>query len=179
MHYTLLPESEHAAIHREYRTRAAIVFCFLMTAVVVIGMVALFPAYVFSVTSEKVEQQSVASLDTKSDKSVSSMRAELSQDAVLLSEISQYAGSPSFSDIVSGLVGVRGPVTYSSLVLDRTTTSSVDIIIEGTAPTRSSLLDLRSRLQNLKKGNAVDLPISELTKSVSVHFSLKVTEEIP
>ncbi len=179
MHYTLLPDQEHLAIHREYRTRVAIVFCFVMVIAGAIGIFALLPAYISSSASEKVQQQAIDSIDTKDSKNTAAMKSEIFKDNSTLSSSEDYIGWPTFSSIVSSIVQVRGPVKFSSLAMDYVGTSSMTIIVQGVAPTRAALLDLQDRLQNLKDGNVVDLPISTLTKSTSVQFSLKVTEQIP
>lgn len=179
MHYTLLPDKEHVAIHLEYRTRAAIVFCFVMAVAGLIGVGTLLPAYISSTVTEKDQQKTLSSIDTANDGAIVAMKSELVSDAALVASVNQYIAGPEFSNILNDLIAVRGPVKFSSLVLDRVGTSTITVMIQGIAPTRDALIALRGRLQTVKAGNIVDLPISELTKSTSVQFSLKVTEQIP
>ncbi len=191
MHYTLLTEKERSAVHHEYRTRAAIVFCFVMAAAGIIGIAGLFPAYTFSLSSERSQGRTLESIDVKDDGKSDATKKELSADSKLLSDVSRYVDGPTYSDVLNGIISAKGPVTFTSLEVEHgnagvgtsavanTVTSSVTVIIQGVAPTRSALLDLRKRLSSLKSGNVVDLPISELTKSTAVQFSIKVTEQMP
>ena len=187
MHYTLLTEKERSAVHHEYRTRAAIVFCFVMAAAGIIGIAGLFPAYTFSLSSERSQGRTLESIDVKDDGKSDATKKELSADSKLLSDVSRYVDGPTYSDVLNGIISAKGPVTFTSLEVEhgstgaaaKTETSSVTVIIQGVAPTRFALLDLRKRLGSLKSGNIVDLPISELTKSTAVQFSIKVTEQMP
>ncbi|MEI6397100.1 MAG: hypothetical protein WCO48_03475 [Candidatus Taylorbacteria bacterium] len=177
MHYTLLTDKERTLIHHEYRTRAAIIFCFVMAAVCIIGMAVLFPAYIFSTFSERDQKQVLVTIDTKKDNTLVTTKNELFQDSAILTATKQYVDRPRLSDIVAGIVGAMGPVKLTSLAID-TASSSVVVKIQGVAPTRTALLALGGRLESVQKGNVVDLPISELTKSTALDFSLKVTQKI-
>ncbi len=179
MHYTLLPDKEHIAIHSEYHVRVAIVFCFMISLVGIVGIIMLFPAYISSITTEKEQQKVLDSKNYSENSDLIAKKAELSSDAGLLSTINKYRGSSLLSKVISDIIDVRGPTKLFSLVTDRVGTSTVNVIIQGEAPTRDALLSFKSRLQSLKSGNVVDLPISELTKSTPIKFSLKVIEQIP
>ena len=148
----------------------------------------LSPAYIYSKSSESVQQQILGSINTKDDSKLVMVRNELSKDSAILSATEQYLGGPVYSRVIDGLVGVMGPVTYTSISISLNKSSlsgnpsvgssSVTAVIQGVAPTRTALLDFENRLESIKKGNTVDLPISELTKSSDIQFSLKLTESI-
>ncbi len=184
MHYTLLTEKERSAIHHEYRTRVAIIFCFVIVAAGIIGTASLFPAYIFSISSESSEQASVVDMATDKDSKVVSLKNSLKKDTQVIATASRYESAPVISKIISDIVSARGANTYEHVVFDTvsassTGSSSVNITIQGVAPTRTSLLDLKGRLENLAQGNVVDLPIAQLTKSVSIPFTIKLTEQLP
>ncbi len=184
MHHTLLTDKERARIHHEYRIRAAIVFCFLMSGAGLVGLVALFPAYIESVSYGATIPQTFSS-DMKLSSQTIDMKNELARDKALASASKDFPYKTVLSGVLSDVIGVKGSNIFSSISLDRkpisdtTSSSSLVISIQGISPTRTTLLDLKSKLESLQKGNVVDLPITALTKSEAIPFSMKVIENMP
>jgi hypothetical protein len=177
MHHTLLPESERKLIHGEYHVRVFIVSCFVLFVIGVIGVTSLFPAFTFAYLSEKSGNLLVVSSDAEG-KMANSMKAELKDDATLLSFIKSNISKPSYLGMISDIVSIRGTSMIYSMSFDTVSTSSAVIVMQGLSPTRNDLLAFKSRLESMKKGNIVELPISQLTKSTDLNFSLKLTESL-
>jgi hypothetical protein len=178
MHYTLLTESERVNIHREYRIRALMVFCYTMAIAVAIGMVVLFPAYIAAYLSENSENQLVSAQQVE-NKDLAKMKNELIADAGTLRSLSTYVNSPAISSLISEIVEAGSAVKIYSVNVDSISTSSAAISLQGIAPTRSVLLGFKAKLESLDKIAKVEFPISGLTKSVSVPFSLRITRSLP
>ncbi len=184
MHHTLLTDKERARIHHEYRIRAAIVFCFLMAGAGLVGMVALFPAYIASISYGATIPQTISS-EMKLTSQTINMKDELARDKFLASAYKDFPYKTALSGVLSDVVSIKGSNFFSSISLDRklisdtTSSSSLAISIQGISPTRAALLDLKAKAESLQKGNIVDLPMSALTKSEAIPFSMKVIENMP
>jgi hypothetical protein len=177
MHYSLLPESERKIIHNEYRVRALVVFCIVMSITGVAGMVALFPAYLEADVFRLGEIQ-ISSKESKTDEALAQNKAELVRDATSLRSVSGFMKSPLLSAVASEILNISKAVDINSIGIDIVGTSSLQILIQGLAPTRASLLDLKVKLESQKQITKVEFPISELTKSVDVPFSIRITRSI-
>ncbi len=180
MRFTLLPTYERLAVKREYHIRLAIVTLFLLCVSFVIGIGALFPAFIQAYTEEQSQLATINALKKdKDDSGITAIELELDSDAMLLSELSASTNVTRPSMLVQSLISLRQNVKFTSLAVNQISTSTVTIIIQGVAPTRDSLIALKGRLEGLQIGNRVDLPISELTKSKDVQFSLMLTQFTP
>ncbi len=178
MHYTLLTPNERKQIHKEYRVRALVVFCFTMAIVGIIGMVSLFPAYMEAYGYENEEIQNSA-IRNGPRTNVAFMKNELAGDAVRLGVLRAYVGTTNMSEIISQVLGLAVSMKITSIDIEPNTEKSVYIFLRGIAPTRTDILELKSKLEASKGITQVEFPISELTKSVSVPFSLRITRTMP
>lgn len=179
MQHTLIPRIERAALRREYRTRVFIVFCFTLSVAGIIGSVALFPAFIRALQEEKSQLSVIAALQKdKNDSGITEIENDLSRYAEYLSALLPGLDTPKYSQIIEDVVRTRGSVKITSLALEEMSTSSMQIRIQGIAPTRESLVTFKSRLEGLAPGNSVDLPIGELAKSRDIMYSLRVMHSI-
>lgn len=180
MRHTLLPYPDRKMLRREYRTRVLIVLCFMLSAAGVIGIGSLFPSFIRATTEERTQVDLIDTLKKgKETSGLTQIEKELAADNILLSALMQEPNSLRASEIIAPVVAARGPVRIGTIAIISTASSSVSIGIQGIAPTRESLLSLKTRLEGLKPGNIVDLPISELAKSVNIDFSLQLTQSLP
>ena len=180
MHHTLLPIPERKALRLEYRIRALIVLCFMASLAGLIGIAALFPAFMRASAEERTQLDTVASLQKdKKDSGVSQIEAELSADNVLLKGIAGAPDERRLSSIIASLVSARGSLTMSSISVSRLTGNGFSIVIQGISPTRDDLVAFKGRLEAMAPGNKVVLPVSELAKNTDVQFSIQLTEILP
>ena len=179
MHHTLLPIPERKALRTEYRIRVLVVLCFMLSLAGLIGIAALFPAFVRASSEEHSQFDTVASLQKdKKDSGVSQIEAELSADSALLKGLATAPQGARLSSVIEGLVGSRGTLQFTSLAVSRAA-GGFSVVIQGLAPTRDALLAFKSRLEAMAPGNKVTLPISELAKSADIQFSIQLTESLP
>ena len=179
MQHTLLPTAERKALRREYRIRAAIVLCFALSAAGVIGLVSLFPSFIRATLEERSSTTMLASLKKgTASASASQIQSDLATENVLLGALPS-ADAIRLSAVISDVVSARGSNSISSLSVTRSGTSTMDILVQGIAPTRDGLLAYESRIQSIAPGTKVDLPIDELAKSANIRFSLRVLETLP
>ncbi len=176
MNYTFLPESERKNIARDYHIRVAIVGLFFLSLAFLVGVAALFPAYVHAMLEERLHLKDVATLNqTGGAEALSSAENDLSGSAALMSVLSGSIVPAPFSSTVEDIASERGAVEVSSFSLSRAA-SSTSIVIEGSAPTRAALLAFKDRLVALAPGISVNLPVSELARDTDIQFSIEITE---
>lgn len=176
MHHTLLPESEQKQIERMYYLRLGTMFCCLMASAGLVGIILLFPAYIHATNVTNAEAVSSASSTEVSN--IATLRRELSFSSSLNTVVSSYIGDSAISEVVSKVIEVKGSVKITSFDLSKQG-SQASLIVRGIAPTRDVLLSFRDRLSSDPAIARVDLPISELTKSSDIPFSVAVTYAKP
>ena len=175
MLHTLLPLSERKALKAEYRVRMAIVLCFMLCLAGIIGIASLFPAFIRASTEEKTALNTIASLKKDKDQSgLSKIESDFSNSAVLLSALAKDSAEPQLDSLIQKIVSMRGPLVINSISLSSQSAGSVDVVLQGTAPTRDSLTTFKGKLESAAPGNKVDLPVDELRSPSNVQFSLTV-----
>jgi hypothetical protein len=180
MLHTLIPTIERARLLREYRVRAAIVLCFMLSISVVMGIATLVPSFLRASAQEREQLGIAAMLKKAQDTSGANKIAnELAVDNTIVGIFADQSTSIRFSQIVERLVAARGAVTISSITLKTSSPKAVSISLNGTAATRDQLLAYKATLESLVMGTKVDLPISYLAKSTNVGFTMNVTEPLP
>lgn len=180
MKHTLLPLPERNILRREYRIRAGIVLCFMISIAGLIGIGALFPAFFRANMEEQSGISLVSSLKKGKDQSgITKIEKDLAVANVILKNIAESEDAVRLSTVIDSVLSTRGNIKLTSLSLTRIASSSVAVAIQGLAPSRDALLSFKTRLEQLSQGNAVNLPISELAKSVNLRFSLELAHLIP
>ena len=177
MQYTLLPELERLHLYKEYRIRALIVLLLALSFVGVIGIATSFPIFVRAYLEERAILSKTDSSTFVADQSFINIKKELTDDATRLSMASSYTNNQNFSVEMSRIIALRGSIKIVSMTMSRG--NSISIILRGVAPTRDLLLAFKKRLYDNLSGATVDLPISELTKSVDLSFSIQINNIQP
>jgi hypothetical protein len=177
MAYTFLPHSERSSLNREYHVRVAIVLLFFMSVALIVGVGALFPAYIHASFEEKLHLRDMAALKLTSDgSSLSTVEKNLSSSTDLMSLLAVSTTQQNFSTAISDIASARGNVKVSSFGVTRVASSTLSIVIGGLAPTRSALLAFKARLDSLAPGISVTLPVSELARDTDIQFSIQIVE---
>lgn len=180
MRNTLIPADKKILLHREYHERAIAVALMALTLSVVIGSAAVFPAFVKAWLAKREALSAVtAARSGEAQSSLTSALNELSADGSLVDTLYADAFAPSFSAAIGVIIAQKGPVSISSISIAMTATSSMAVVLNGTAPTRNDLIAFQSRLEGLAPGLAVNLPINELAKSVDIPFAIQVSGNLP
>jgi hypothetical protein len=166
-------------MHREYLSRVAVVSLCMLSAAVMLGVAALFPA---EIRARLADRASVEAADRASKAAESadlaSAEADIGTSKDILIAFSTDDHNSKFSDAVIAISAGHSPISISSMVLNRQGTSTLAITIDGVAQTRSDLLAWKGRLEALAPGATVELPISTLAKSKDVNFSLRLTANL-
>ena len=141
----------------------------MISAVFVAGLIFSLPAYMRAISEEQRQLEAVTELRHSNDKK---------SDSMIVNKLSFVRERP--SEAVERIVGLRNKeMRLNSLSYSVSGTTTVEVIIQGIAPSRASLLSFKSRLENMAPLIHINLPLSELAKSSSIPFSLKVIYKIP
>lgn len=179
MNYTFLPQYERNKLKTEYRVRAAIVFLFVLSVSVVIGIVSLFPTFILSKIEEKNQLSMIAETNKKNDANgMNDIKAQLTKDNTLLIKATEVAKNPSYSSAIRDIINAKGTVKIDSISFSNNSTTTVDVFVQGFSVNRDSLLAFKSRLESAFSGSTVDLPLSELAKNKDIKFSFKFSFNI-
>ena len=183
MNYSLLPENERIILRKEYRIRAGIVLCVVLSIAVVIGTVSLFPAYVHTLYATSQTAALASTTTLVSDAEYARMKADLAVASTQLALVGPYVHAPAPSSLIEQVIRLRDTVRIQAISFTSEPVAAdarkipVTIVIRGIAPTRDALLSFRDRLAAVPE-TKVTLPLSELTKSIDVPFSLTVQQTI-
>ena len=176
MLHTLLSSKERARIRHEYQTRLAIVSLFAISVSGVIGIAALFPAFMRGILAEQTELEKIAVLENdRRSSGVVEMEQELTADKTILAILAEGIGSKPVSGKILDIVALRKLNKISSISINRTE-DGTRTVLQGTAPTRDSLLDFRSQIESKISGAAVTLPLSQLAQSTNIRFAIEIIE---
>lgn len=177
-YYTFLPRTDKQKMRREYRIRALIVAIFFIAVSIVVGVTALFPAYVYSTLEEKLHLSQVATIQKSTDiASVNAIQKQLSISKNLVDTLNSTIQTNFFSNAIKSIVAIRGTIQINSFLVENSA-NSLSVTISGIAPTRADLLAFKSRLQELSPLTPVNLPYSVLAMDKNVSFSIQVTETL-
>lgn len=156
--------------------RASIVLAFLLSGAGIIGLVALFPAYIRAYLAENAVVDTVVSLkNDASSARASAAQAQLAADAALIGKASALPRSQA-SAFIESIVDVRQKIRLTSITVDQSNPRVISATVQGIAPTRDSIEPFKARLEAALPGSTVTYPYSQLAKSVDVEFSFKVVQ---
>ena len=173
MRHSFMPFSEQKKLKHVYRTHVSIVVFFFLSLSGIVGCAALFPTYIQ--VSHDVRDVRKTNGDSSAASSISVIQKELETHKKLVAALGQGNETP-LSVIASNVIVLRSSVSINSIQIDKTGTTSVSIVVQGKAPTRESLVSFKKRLEDSRPGTKVELPISDLTKSKDISYSLKITQ---
>lgn len=179
MQHTLIPYKDRRRLHREYILRVITVAIFGATLAVLVGMVAMFPAYIRAWFYNYAAQNaaSVAKL-SKPDASLELARTELARDGKLLSAASASLAEVMYSDIVKSLLSSRGRVSITNFSVTQTDPDGVSINIKGIAPTRDDLIAFKGRLEAIIPGTRIEIPIDQLARNTNLQYNLRFAKKM-
>jgi hypothetical protein len=179
MRHTLLPLEERIKLRREYYRRVTIVFCFVLSLALMVGIAALFPTFVRSITLRTESQKAQKSIQTVvEDKNLKEIQKSVARSLALLDSLENDNNSPKISSLLNEVLNMKGNIKFTSFTASKVSTTTFVMSIQGFAPLRSDILSFKSNFEKLLPGNKIDLPVSELAKSSNFQFSLQLKQKI-
>ncbi len=144
-----------------------------------VGCAAMFPAFARAWSEHHGAENAVITNKAPMDEVLAQNKAELAADAALLAALTKNDRDFKYVDMLRALVSARRDVTIASFALNEVDQKTFSVAMNGEAPTRSSLLSFKSRLEAKFPGTTVDIPIDQLAKSSRLPFALRFTVKMP
>lgn len=175
----LVPISAKKKLLKEYWVRVLSVWGMLWASALLLGVVALLPAYVIIGMQVNLYQDSA---DSASEKiaSFETVSRELLVANRQSKDILDTAQLPLFSTYLGNIEALEGEaITMNNISMQRTETGGFgEIGIKGVAADRQSLAALRDTLLAETWIEAVDLPLANLAQDRDISFTITVTTNI-
>ncbi len=177
IHYTLLPKHDIDVLKKEYRIRVFTLLMFFVSCSIVVGIVALIPAYMYSYNQErdslKKLSQTQKSNESKGIYEVIKNLETAEKMVAKLKEDSPIIETSSILDTVllhgNGLVNIN----VFQMNITKSASSSAEIVIQGKSKTRESLLTFKKDLEQDKMFYDIEMPISDLAKTIDSTYAIK------
>ena len=180
MRHTLLPLHERKSLRIDYYMRLFITFFSLVSVAGVVGIGALFPAYIHALVREQEHLTAAQQLKRSNDESgQTDIENQLRADNAILKRFTVQTHAVRASAAIASIVALRGTVRITSFVFGTVSTTTVSVMLQGKAPTRADLLAFKSRLENILPAGKTELPISALAKSTDVVFTMNLNFQSP
>lgn len=181
MQHTLIPLEERKRLHREYYMRVTVVGIVALAAAVIVGAAALFPAFIRAWFDNYAAQGAVAadSRNKVTDANLNQAKSELEYDSKLVAALAADQGYPRFTDILRELAPITRGARVTNLGLSFADQKTISVVLTGITATRDGLLSLKGRLESHFAGAKIDIPISQLARSVDLPFTLRFNIQKP
>jgi hypothetical protein len=183
IHYILLPAGERHALRREYRLRLGIVLLLFVSFGLVIGMVSLVPSYLYTLSQEK---RALVDKEAVQKSRIENGADQVEKDLVLSQAIAEKIWAEKdpvvYNMILEKIISHRKKsiqITAFQLNREVATTTIAKLSVEGKAPTRESLLQFKTELENDKTFTDIVLPLADLSKSKDLIFSMRLKVRKP
>ena len=168
--YILLSKNEIKHLKHEYRIRTAILMLFFISGAVWVGIVTLFPSYIFSAAQEQKASDEAGKIDTNRQAHGSGQLAAEIRDAnTRINLLANVQDKIFLSSIIEDIVNER-PV--GAHVGNATTKTS--ITLSGNAATRDILVAFKRSLEADPRFEKVFLPVSSLAQDTNINFTMSV-----
>jgi hypothetical protein len=174
LHNLLQPEQRKGLV-REYYARVAAVGAIVLSVALLIGMLALIPAYSYSRTM--LEVQAVVPAQTSTSTATSSpdgaARTALREGTMLVTRLEQHLRDDTFTSYLTSALADRPPgVAVSGFAYDQAEHS---LTVEGVAQDRDAFLTYAHNLESDTRFVGVPHPIEDLAKRTDLPFRLTFT----
>ena len=177
IHYTLLPNKEMKSLKREYKTRVFIILSLFLSSGLIIGIIALTPAFIMSYVQEKEALTNIQAVQKEKEKrGIDAILAELTAASGIIERLQKSEGSINFSEMVSGIMVHRsGQIYLTSFKFEKPVTgsSTAEVIVQGKASNRDSLINFKKNLESDARISSIELPVSDLAKSKDISFAIR------
>lgn len=173
----LIPQSAKKKLLLEYWVRTLSVWGVLWASALILGAVALLPAFVLIGQQVDIYAASAASASEKVAE-YQDVTDQLRTANVQAREAINTLRLPQFSTFITAIKALQGTeIVINSIEMKRGETVDVlaPFLITGVANNRQSLAAFRDRLLAESWVESVDLPISNLAQGEDISFSITVT----
>lgn len=179
--YTLLPEKQIKGLQKEYHIRIFILFLLCVSGAIWIGIGSLLPSYILSVGQERSAENQVLEIQKSTKAPVNaSATAEVAASNANILLVKNAEDNILFSTIIENIVADRiSGVSINDIELAHAPVNGnpnqTNIAVRGIASNRDVLVNFEHKLSGDPEFSSVVLPISDLTKSQNIAFSITMT----
>lgn len=151
-----------------------------MSCAVLVGIGSLIPSYIYSYSQEKESIDRIAALQkSRQESGTKDIIKELAKTKDVIKKLKDRQSPFVYSKIISQVINHKPyGITISSFnfsLTKPTATSSLEVIVQGKASSRESLIKFKDNLQSDSLINTVDLPVSDLAKNKNISYSIKLS----
>lgn len=171
----LIPPKGHTTLKHEYFLRVGATYCFLLSGVFIALSILLTPTYVLVSSQLKLLTTEV---DEDSDTKAQFMEAERAVEEAnqMIVQLRTPAPKETISDLIREVNRVAGPdITFRTFQVERTEGVVKSLVVQGVAPSRSSLATLESSLESSPLFESAEVPISDLARDSNLPFVITIT----
>ncbi len=158
--------------------RLVVLFLFMFSLVLAVGILGLLPAYFFSsaknnAVKKKLEIQKTEIVPTF-DQETGAVIKDINKKLNLI-ETANKNTFPVSQKVLQAILSKKAPsIKITQISYDNSPQNGKRIRIGGTAPSREVLLSFRQSLEDDKNFKSVDLPISNFVKGSNIQFYLSL-----
>ncbi len=170
----LLPDSEKAAIHKEYRLRLFVVVLYMLLALFALAALLLSPSYVLSMYQRRATQNAVPPASAE-QKEYADLVKKLKAHKVMLGALKPQDVPMTPTRIIEVLTKNKtsqNTITY--IQYNFTPPNTLSVTVRGIAKNRQSLIDLKASLEKEEGIAHVELPVSNLAKEANIQFNFEI-----
>jgi len=174
----LIPKEEKKKIIKGFYFRLLILFLLMLGVMATISFFLILPSYFLSsvkndIATTKVEQQRRQPVTAPDQETLATIK-DLNSKLILI----EQAGGNTFSISKNGINTVvlkKSPgIKITDISFRNDPTNGKKLGIQGTAPSRETLLSFRQALEDDPNFKQVDLPISNFVKGQNIQFYLNL-----
>lgn len=170
-------------LRREYRLRVITLMFLFASCSIVVGIIALIPAYMYSYNQE---QDSLKKLNqaqkVKESSGINDVIKNLDSAEKMVKTLKEDSPTVDYTSVVDSLVlHSIGMVSVNSFQISSTknASSTAEIVIQGKAKTRESLLGFKKKLEQDSNFYGIEMPISDLAKNKDNTYAIKLKLKKP
>ncbi len=171
----LIPPEGHKAVKREYLLRVGSTLAFLFGWVAIFLGIALVPTYVLidaQIDTFMLEQAT----EQVKEESFKKAQEEVRTIETVLTQLKSYTPKVLPSSVIAE-IQKRSPrnVTFRQFSIDEVEGVIEKVQIQGVAPTRESLAQLKNSLETSEMFDTAEVPIADLARGAELPFAITVT----
>ncbi len=173
----LIPPIGHKTIRREYILRVVSTILLLFSSVIICLTIALVPRYVLVDTQIKVLESELNQQGISTDV-YSAVEKEVKNSNNVLSQIKSVSPHTLSSTVIEEVKAVASPsITFETFQVDSGGDRVNSVQIQGVAPTREALAQLKLKLENSPMFEKAEVPIADLVRDTNLPFTITVVLE--
>ncbi len=171
----LIPPEGHKVMRREYLLRAWSTILLLFSCVVIFLTIALIPAYVLTNAQIKAFE-----LETEQKNGNDDIYANVEKEVQVANSMLNQFKTPSPSMFSSAVIeeiknSAPASIAFSTFQVNTTGVVIDTVQIQGVAPTREALAQLKLKLEASPMFEKAEVPIADLAKDTNLPFTITIT----